>query len=68
MKIVVDREKCISTGNCENLAPHVFEINDDGELEVDEDASVPLEDLEAVTSAVSGCPVGALSLIDEGHP
>jgi ferredoxin len=65
MKIVVDRDKCVSLGVCEGLAPNIFVLNDDGELEVDESTPVPEEEWERVRSGVSGCPVSALSLVEE---
>lgn len=65
MKIVVDRDKCVSLGICEGLAPDLFVLNDDGELEVDESTDVPDEERERVRSAVSGCPVNALSLVGD---
>lgn len=66
MKIAVDRDKCVSLGICEGLAPDLFVLNDDGELEVDESTQVPTDRLEQVRSAVSGCPVNALSLVEQG--
>lgn len=65
MKIVVDRDKCVSLGICEGLAPNIFVLNDDGELEVDENTPVPEDEKERVRSAVSGCPVNALALIED---
>lgn len=65
MKIVVDRDKCVSLGICEGLAPETFVLNDDGELEVDESVEVPESELERIRSAVSGCPVNALQLIGD---
>jgi ferredoxin len=65
MKVTVDRAKCVSLGICEGLAPDVFLLNDDGELEVDEDRPVPEGEWERVRSAVSGCPVNALSIVDD---
>jgi ferredoxin len=65
MKIVVDRDKCVSLGICEGLAPDIFVLNDDGELEVDESTPVPEEEWERVRSAVSGCPVNALALVED---
>lgn len=62
MKITVDRDKCVSLGICEGLAPNHFVLNDDGELEVDEHTPIESVDREAVLSAVSGCPVRALTL------
>jgi ferredoxin len=65
MRITVDRTKCVSLGICEGLAPDVFFLNDDGELEVDETGPVPEGERERVRSAVSGCPVNALSLVED---
>lgn len=64
MKIAVDRDKCVSLGICEGLAPDLFVLNDDGELEVDEANEIAAADIEQVRSAVSGCPVNALALIE----
>jgi ferredoxin len=62
MRIAVDKAKCVSLGICEGLAPELFVLNDEGELEVDENAEIHPADIEQVRSAVSGCPVNALSL------
>lgn len=63
MKVTVNRDKCVSLGICEGLAPSVFVLNDDGELETDDLAEIADGELEAVRSAVSGCPVDALTLV-----
>ena len=55
---VVDRDRCISSGICEHVAPEVFELDDDGVLRV-----LPGEpDPDAVAEAVRQCPSGALRL------
>jgi ferredoxin len=64
MKIVIDRNKCVSLGICEGLAPNIFHLNDDGEVEVNESTAVSEEERENVRSAVSGCPVNALTLTE----
>ncbi|MBA0126824.1 ferredoxin [Haloechinothrix alba] len=61
MKVVVDYGKCTGLGICESLAPDVFEVNDDGELELKQ-SSVPEGQLEDVEAAVEGCPTEALRL------
>lgn len=62
MKIVVDRARCTGIGICESVAPHVFEVDDDGALvlmvEEAEDGD------EAVTEAVRTCPAMALAMVD----
>lgn len=65
MKIIVDRDKCVSLGICEGHAPNVFFLNDDGELEADETNPIADEELESVRSAVSGCPVNALRIVED---
>ncbi|MEX5716848.1 ferredoxin [Geodermatophilus maliterrae] len=59
MRVTADRERCVGSGQCELLAPEVFEVDDDGAVRVlqpepDDDA--------AVRDAVQQCPTGALSL------
>ena len=60
MKVVVDRLRCTGIGNCEAIAPHVFEVGDDGSL------TVLAEDVDdsddEVAEAVRSCPAQALSL------
>ena len=58
-RVAVDREVCMGAGVCEVEAPEVFELDDDGVLQVRE-----LVDLPAVETAVRACPPGALQLID----
>ena len=59
MRVTADRELCVGSGQCELLAPEVFEVDDDGAVrllqeETDDDA--------AVRDAVAQCPTGALSV------
>lgn len=61
MKIYVDYNRCTSLGICESLAPDVFEVNDEGELELKTDI-VPEGQLADVEAAVDGCPTEALSI------
>jgi ferredoxin len=60
MKIILDRPRCEGHGLCEEVAPQLMHLDDDGELILDvEDADV---DLEAAKAAVRVCPVAALRL------
>jgi ferredoxin len=61
MRIVVDRTRCTGIGMCESLAPRVFEVNDEGELELKADTA-PADLLADVEEAVSCCPNEALRL------
>jgi ferredoxin len=58
-RVVVDRERCMSSGVCEMAAPEVFELDDDGVLQVRQPADLP-----DVETAVRACPTGALDLVD----
>lgn len=63
MKIVWNGERCCSSGMCESFAPSVFEIGDDGELQI-LDANPPEPVHDAVRTAVAACPTEALRLED----
>ncbi|QCB95934.1 ferredoxin [Arthrobacter sp. PAMC25564] len=59
MKIVLDRPRCEGHGLCEEAAPQLMHLDDDGELVLDVEA-VDNGDLEAAKAAVRVCPVAAL--------
>jgi ferredoxin len=64
MRIVVDRDKCTGLGMCEAEAPDLFEIDDDGSLEVLDER--PDEDKRAeLRAAVDACPTEALSIAED---
>jgi len=64
VKISVDRDLCESNGVCEGLAPEVFRINDDDELDILQEH--PDESLKAkVQDAVRSCPKQALTLEED---
>lgn len=59
MHVVVDRERCEGHGLCEDAAPEVFTLDDDGQAVVLADP-VPAELHAATDRAVRLCPVAAL--------
>jgi ferredoxin len=63
MRILVDRVRCEGHGLCMDVAPELFEIDDDGDLVTlfDEAADVPEPEAGAAAEAVRVCPVSALS-------
>lgn len=61
MRIVWDENRCASLGMCEEVAPEVFEVGDDGEL-VLLVPEPPESDRARVTEAAAACPTGALRL------
>jgi ferredoxin len=63
MKIHVDTDRCTGHGVCESLVPEVFEVGDEGvvQLLTDDLTGIERSDLEL---AVAECPTQALRLED----
>ncbi len=61
MKITVDRDVCEGLGMCEAMASDYFELDDDDEMQILDDAP-PESDRAHVHAAVQACPVLALTL------
>ena len=60
--IELDRERCEGHGTCEQIAPSVYRLDDDGELDI---LVHPLTD-SAAKAAEAGarvCPVAALRIV-----
>lgn len=63
MRVQADLDRCIGSGNCELLAPEVFEVGEDGVVQVLR-PQPERADEDAVRDAVAQCPTGALALPD----
>lgn len=63
-RVLLDRDRCLASGVCEVAAPEVFELDDDGVLQVRRPAAA---DWAAVEEAVRACPSGALGLAPAGR-
>lgn len=63
MRIEVDRDLCEANGTCEVLAPELFHVDDDEELELLQ-PEVPDAHLAAAEQAVASCPRAALQLVE----
>jgi ferredoxin len=61
VKITVDRDRCEGYGLCEEAAPSLVHLDDEGELIVDVD-QVPAERVAEARDASRVCPVAALRL------
>jgi ferredoxin len=61
MRIVLDRDRCEGHGLCEEAAPSLMHLDDDGELVIDRE-EVGGADLALANAAVRVCPVAALRL------
>jgi len=61
MKIELDRPRCEGHGLCEEAAPKLMHLDDDGDLVIDV-PEVDGADVDAARAAVRVCPVAALRL------
>jgi ferredoxin len=64
MKIKVDYDLCESNALCEAMAPEVFEVDDNDDLQLKTDQTTD-ETIENVKRAVAACPRAAISLVEE---
>jgi len=62
MKIVLDRPRCEGHGLCEEAAPTLMHLDDDGELIIDQPDVTSDADVALARAAVRVCPVAALWL------
>jgi ferredoxin len=62
MRIEVDRERCDGFGFCEQAAPELIRLDDDGEPEILTDA-VPAELAGKAEAATRACPVAAVRVV-----
>ncbi len=60
MKITLDRPRCEGHGLCEEAAPQLMHLDDEGDLILD--VEVVDDELDAAKAAVRVCPVAALRI------
>jgi ferredoxin len=63
MKVIVDYDACEANGICESIAPEIFQLDDDDNLQLVGDVTPGV--LDKVQRAVEGCPRAALSLKED---
>ncbi len=61
MKVEIERERCISSGNCVLVSPNVFDQDDHAIVRLHTD-TVDEPDVASVEEAVEGCPAAAISI------
>lgn len=59
IRIVIDADKCVGSGNCVFWAPNTFDLDDDAKSVVIDPAGDP-ED--RIRVAAEGCPAAAISV------
>jgi len=62
LKTSVDKHKCISSGDCVETAPAVFQFGTDGKSEILNPSGAPDS---VIVSAARACPVKAITVTDE---
>jgi len=62
LKITVNKARCISSGDCVETAPAVFQLDSDGKSEVISGSAAPDG---TIIAGARGCPVKAITVVDE---
>ena len=62
--IELDRDRCEGHGTCEQIAPAVYKLDDDGELEILADP-LPEDLTKAAEAGARVCPVAALRVVGD---
>jgi ferredoxin len=62
LKTTVDKAKCISSEDCVQTAPGVFQLDNDGKSEVLNEAGAPDN---VILAAARGCPAKAIVVVDQ---
>jgi ferredoxin len=65
MRIVADRQRCTSAGNCARVAPELFDQDDDDGMVVVLEPEPPPSLIDAAREAESLCPAQAIALIED---
>ena len=65
IRIEIDREVCIGSGNCVRLARGVFELDDEETAVVKNPGAV---DPDTVRRAERSCPTGAIMVVETSTP
>jgi ferredoxin len=63
VRVEVDLDRCTGHGICESIAEDVFEVQDDGIVQIC-DGERPETDRDRMQQAVTQCPAAALRLTD----
>ena len=69
MKVKINKEACIGCGACQAIAPSVFDFNDEGYAETNEENNI-LDSMDEdtkndVMDALDGCPTSAIVEVED---
>lgn len=62
LKVTVDRQLCISSGECIQVAPDVFALDDENKAYV---KTLEGRDEDVIFEAAEACPTNAIIIVDE---
>ena len=62
LKVTVNKARCISSEDCVQIAPGVFQLDGDGKSEVYNETGAPDN---VIVAAARGCPAKAITVVDE---
>jgi ferredoxin len=70
MRVIIDRNECISCGSCVEICPEVYKIDVDGKAAVTERYSdkgpaqgdIPGEAIDCAERAAQSCPVNVITV------
>lgn len=65
MRVIADKARCTSAGNCARVAPDLFDQQEDDGLVIVLQAEVPPALHDAALEAETLCPAAAISLVDD---
>lgn len=65
MKVHVDQEKCIGSGNCADIASRVFSQREDDGIAEAFPGDVPADAYADVRQAATVCPVWAIEILED---
>ena len=71
MRVKVNKEACIGCGACQAIAPSVFDFNDEGYAETNEENNI-LDSMDEdtkndVMDALDGCPTSAIVEVEDNN-
>jgi ferredoxin len=64
MRLTIDRQRCEGYGFCEQAAPSLIRLDDDGEVELLSDELRP-SDAASAEAATRACPVAAVRVMEQ---
>ncbi|KRG12924.1 ferredoxin [Lederbergia galactosidilytica] len=67
---IINQETCICCGNCEGVAPHIFDLDQDGVAFVKLDDNqgltpIPEDQMDSLIEAMEECPTDSVKIADQ---